>query len=174
MHWTSNPWLIIYAVAEKINYLSFLSFFYRTLTKLDHPIAVLTSRFWIDMKQVWPSSLGINLSQLEQLLLQLCRIQVLLLGELAQDELELGGLALLHEHVGVTYGGASVQQPPHHALHKDKNYKRRLQFKLKYTLCIAGLRIRFRIESGFSRVGGSGSGSRKAKMTNKRRKKLRN
>jgi hypothetical protein len=78
------------------------------------------------MKQVWPSSLGVNLTQLEQLLLQLCRIQVLLLGQLVQDELEPGRLALLHEHVGVTDGGPSVQQPPHHAL-QDKNYKWRLQ-----------------------------------------------
>jgi hypothetical protein len=118
-----------------------------------------------DMKQVWPRSLRINLSQLEQFLLQLCRVQVLLLGQLVQDELELRGLALLHEHVGVTDGGASVQQPPHHALHteyKDKNYKWRLKFKLKYTLS--------RIGSGFSRVRGYGSGSRKAKMTTKRRK----
>jgi hypothetical protein len=73
-----------------------------------------------------PTLLGVNLTQLEQFLLQLCRIQVLLLGQLVQDELEPGCLALPHEHVGVTDGGASVQQPPHHALHteyKDKNNK---------------------------------------------------
>ncbi len=104
------------------------------------------------MKQVWPSSLGINLSQLKQLLLQLGWIQVLLLGQLVQDELLLRCLALLHEHVGVADGGASVQQPPHHTLHKDKNYKWRLKFKLKYTLSIAGLWLRdqnwIRIQSG--------------------------
>ena len=66
-----------------------------------------------------PILLGVNLTQLEELLLQLCWIQVLLLSQLVQDELELGCLALLHEHVGVTYGGASVQQPSHHALHTE-------------------------------------------------------
>jgi hypothetical protein len=72
------------------------------------------------MKLVWPSSLGINLTQL--VLLQLCRIQVLLLGQLVQDELEPGRLALLHEHVGVTDGGASVQQAPT-TPHIRTNYK---------------------------------------------------
>ncbi len=69
-------------------------------------------------QKIWgsPTLLGINLTQLEQLLLQLCRIQVLFLGQLVQDELEPGRLALLHEHIGVTDGGASVQQPPHHGL----------------------------------------------------------
>ncbi len=38
----------------------------------------------------------------------------------------------------------------------------------------AGLRIRIRIGSGFNRVSESGSGSRRAKMTHKSRKKLRN
>jgi hypothetical protein len=66
--------------------------------------------------------LGINLTQLEQLLLQLCRIQVLLLGELVQDKLELHCLSFLHEHVGVTDDGASVQQPSHHTL-KNVQYR---------------------------------------------------
>ncbi len=87
------------------------------------------------MKQVWPSSLGINLSQLEQFLLQLCRIQVLLVGKLVQDELELGCLSLLHEHVGVTDGGAGVQQPPHHALH-NRIYGQKLQMETEIQIKI--------------------------------------
>ncbi len=86
--------------------------------------------------------LGINLSQLEQLLLQLCRIQVLLFGQLVQNELELHCLAFLHEHVGVTYGGASVQQPPHNTLQDTNLQMTEIQTKIHTVYGIAGLRIR--------------------------------